>query len=103
MLSVALRELERIGVVGREQFNKIPPHVEYVPAESGMALLPGFYEFAKWRSMTRLGDPLCSLRRGHPPDQRRQSGTGAARQTGGSSFSDPAGCFRPVRLLPHPN
>lgn len=48
MLSATLRELERIGVVGREQFNEIPPHVEYFLTESGMALLPGFYEFAKW-------------------------------------------------------
>ena len=47
MRSASLCELERIGVVGREQFNELPPHVKYFLTESGMALLPGFYEFAR--------------------------------------------------------
>ena len=29
MLTNALRDLERDGLVAREQFNEIPPHVEY--------------------------------------------------------------------------
>ena len=48
MLTSSLRELERDGLVSREQFNEIPPHVEYSLTEKGRALLPVFYEMTKW-------------------------------------------------------
>lgn len=48
MLTAALRELEKIGIVRREQFNEIPPHVEYSLTDKGKALLPVFTELAKW-------------------------------------------------------
>lgn len=48
MLAASLRELERDGLVFREQFNEIPPHVEYSLTEKGHALLPVFYEMTKW-------------------------------------------------------
>ena len=48
MLSATLRELEQVGIVYREQFNEIPPHVEYSLTEKGKALLPVFTELAKW-------------------------------------------------------
>lgn len=48
MLTSTLRDLEKIGVVTRQQFNEIPPHVEYSLTESGKALLPIFFEIAKW-------------------------------------------------------
>lgn len=48
MLTSTLRDLEDIGIVKREQFNEIPPHVEYSLAESGKQLLPIFFEIAKW-------------------------------------------------------
>lgn len=48
MLSSTLRELETLGIVHREQFNEIPPHVEYSLTEKGRALLPVFTELAKW-------------------------------------------------------
>ena len=47
-LSNALRELEEDGLVHREQFNEIPPHVEYSLTEKGRDLLPIFYAIAKW-------------------------------------------------------
>ena len=43
MLTKTLRELEDLGIVRREQFNEIPPHVEYSLAEQGRALLPVFF------------------------------------------------------------
>ena len=46
MLTTTLRDLERLGIVHREQFNEIPPHVEYSLTEK--ALLPVFFELAKW-------------------------------------------------------
>lgn len=48
MLSNTLRNLEALGIVHREQFNEIPPHVEYSLTEKGRALLPVFTELAKW-------------------------------------------------------
>lgn len=48
MLTSTLRDLEKLGIVAREQFNEIPPHVEYSLTESGKALLPVFFEIAKW-------------------------------------------------------
>lgn len=48
MLTSTLRDLENYGIVHREQFNEIPPHVEYSLTEKGRAMLPIFYEIAKW-------------------------------------------------------
>ncbi len=48
MLSNTLRDLEDLEIVHREQFNEIPPHVEYTLTEKGKALLPVFTELAKW-------------------------------------------------------
>lgn len=48
MLTNTLRDLEGFGIVRREQFNEIPPHVEYSLTEKGRALLPVFTELAKW-------------------------------------------------------
>lgn len=48
MLTATLRDLESCGIVCREQFNEIPPHVEYSLTEKGRALLPVFFELAKW-------------------------------------------------------
>ena len=48
MLTCALRDLEALGIVHREQFNEIPPHVEHSLTEKGKALLPVFTELAKW-------------------------------------------------------
>lgn len=48
MLSSTLKDLEALGILRREQFNEIPPHVEYSLTEKGRALLPVFTELAKW-------------------------------------------------------
>lgn len=48
MLTSTLRDLEALGIVNREQFNEIPPRVEYSLTEKGKALLPVFFELAKW-------------------------------------------------------
>ncbi|MGN0131691.1 MAG: winged helix-turn-helix transcriptional regulator [Lachnospiraceae bacterium] len=48
MLTNTLRDLEKLGIVRREQFNEIPPHVEYSLTQKGKELLPVFYEMAKW-------------------------------------------------------
>jgi len=43
MLTNALRELEGNGFIKREQFNKIPPRVEYSFTDKGRYLFPVFY------------------------------------------------------------
>lgn len=48
MLTATLRDLESLGIVHREQLNEIPPHVEYSLTEKGRALLPVFFELARW-------------------------------------------------------
>lgn len=48
MLTNALRDLEEDGFIYREQFNEIPPHVEYSFTERGKDLMPIFYEIMKW-------------------------------------------------------
>lgn len=48
MLTNTLRDLENLGIVHREQYNEIPPHVEYSLTEKGRALLPIFLEIFKW-------------------------------------------------------
>ena len=48
MLTSALKELEADGLVHREQYNEIPPRVEYTLTERGRDLLPIFYAISQW-------------------------------------------------------
>lgn len=48
MLANTLKDLEELGIVHREQFNEIPPHVEYSLTERGKELLPVFFEMHRW-------------------------------------------------------
>lgn len=48
MLTKSLRELEDDGLIKREQFNEIPPHVEYSLTQMGQDLLPVFYAIMNW-------------------------------------------------------
>ena len=48
MLTNTLRDLENNGLIVREQFNEIPPHVEYYFSETGRDLMPVFYAIMVW-------------------------------------------------------
>lgn len=48
MLTNALKELEADQLVHREQYNEIPPRVEYSLTEKGQNLLPVFYAISQW-------------------------------------------------------
>jgi len=48
MLTSTLRDLEEDGLIERQQFNEIPPHVEYSFSEKGRDLMPVFYAMMNW-------------------------------------------------------
>ena len=48
MLSQSLRELVTNGLVGRKQFQEIPPRVEYQMTATGAELLPALTLLADW-------------------------------------------------------
>ncbi len=54
MLTLQLRELERNGLVHREQFPEVPPHVEYSLTKLGESLKPVFKAIERWRQ-THMG------------------------------------------------
>jgi DNA-binding HxlR family transcriptional regulator len=48
VLTEQLKELEQDGLVVREQFNEIPPRVEYSLTERGKSLSPVLNEMENW-------------------------------------------------------
>lgn len=48
MLASTLRTLEEEGLVLRQQFDELPPRVEYSLTQRGQDLLPVFYELDQW-------------------------------------------------------
>lgn len=48
MLSNSLHELERDGLITRNQYNEMPLRVEYTLTNSGKSLLPVLYELTNW-------------------------------------------------------
>lgn len=48
MLAQSLRELEEAGLVHREQYNEVPPRVEYSLTERGKSALPFLTHAAQW-------------------------------------------------------
>lgn len=48
VLTEQLKELERDGLIVREQFKETPPRVEYSLSDMGKALSPVFDEMAVW-------------------------------------------------------
>lgn len=48
MLTATLKYLEENGIVHREQYNEIPPRVEYSFTKKGRDLFPIFYAMMNW-------------------------------------------------------
>jgi len=48
MLTSTLKDLEANGIIHREQYNEIPPRVEYSFTEKGRDLFPVFYAMMNW-------------------------------------------------------
>jgi DNA-binding HxlR family transcriptional regulator len=53
ILSAQLKELENSNLIHREQYNEVPPHVEYSLKEAGFDLIPLFIELSKWGELHR--------------------------------------------------
>ena len=50
MLTQSLKELEANEIVYREQYNEIPPRVEYSLTDNGLKLIPALKALAQWGS-----------------------------------------------------
>lgn len=48
MLAQSLKELEAAGMVHREQYNEIPPRVEYTLTDKGKSIIPPLLKLAEW-------------------------------------------------------
>ncbi|WP_304508498.1 winged helix-turn-helix transcriptional regulator [Anaerotignum sp.] len=48
MLAQSLKELDAAGIIHREQYNEIPPHVEYSLTEKGTSFIPVLGQFRAW-------------------------------------------------------
>lgn len=62
MLAQSLKELEAVGMVHREQYNEVPPRVEYTLTELGNSIMPSLIQFAEWGlSHLQMADTRCSV------------------------------------------
>ena len=48
MLSQTLKELESSGIIHREQFNEVPPHVEYTLTPRGKSIIESLMQIGAW-------------------------------------------------------
>ena len=48
MLSQSLKELETEKMLHREQYNEVPPRVEYTLTEKGKSILPALEQLGTW-------------------------------------------------------
>lgn len=62
MLSQSLKELEAAGMVHREQYNEVPPHVEYSLTEKGISLVPILVQLAAWSVEDMQSDCSCGVK-----------------------------------------
>lgn len=52
VLAAALKDLMKNGIIEREQFNEIPPHVEYRLSERGKSVVPILRSICKWAGIS---------------------------------------------------
>lgn len=53
MMTLQLKALERDGIISRQDFNEIPPHVEYAFTEKGLSLGPILAAMEHWGGSLR--------------------------------------------------
>nr|WP_312216802.1 helix-turn-helix domain-containing protein [Clostridioides sp.] len=62
MLAQSLKELESDYIVNREQYNEVPPRVEYTLTNKGNSIIPILGKFAKWGSMNMQEQKACEVK-----------------------------------------
>lgn len=61
MLAQSLKELEAAGIVHREQYNEVPPRVEYQLTEKGTSVLPALGQLAGWAIGAMESESACGV------------------------------------------
>lgn len=56
VLAITLKELIVDEIVQRQQYNEIPPHVEYSLTEKGYSVVPILQSICKWSGVYHLED-----------------------------------------------
>ncbi len=56
MLAQSLKDLESYGMLFREQYNEVPPRVEYTLTEKGISILPTLKALGEWGSLALKQD-----------------------------------------------
>ncbi len=56
ILALNLKELIADGIISREQFNEIPPRVEYSLTEKGKSVVPILQSICRWAGMYHRED-----------------------------------------------
>jgi DNA-binding HxlR family transcriptional regulator len=59
MLSQSLKDLEAAGIVHREQYNEVPPRVEYSLTDKGRSLVPLLTQMAGWALANMDAEIAC--------------------------------------------
>lgn len=62
MLAQSLKELESAGIVHREQYNEVPPRVEYSLTETGRSVVPILLQAGGWAVEHMQKEPPCGAR-----------------------------------------
>lgn len=62
MLAQSLKELEATGMVHREQYNEVPPRVEYSLTDKGNSIVPILVQFGAWGAENMQNDSACGTR-----------------------------------------
>lgn len=60
MLAQSLKELESAGIIHREQYNEVPPRVEYTLTEKGSRIIPTLVKMAEWGAENMQAGNACS-------------------------------------------
>lgn len=61
MLSQSLKELEAFGIVHREQYNEVPPRVEYTLTDKGKSIVAPLINLAEWGAAHMQEDKSCGV------------------------------------------
>lgn len=61
MLAQSLKELEGNGIIHREQYNEVPPRVEYTLTERGKTIVPIIAQAAAWAAEDMQVSSTCGV------------------------------------------